>query len=270
MSAHYDLYQPGDSWLHRRDPRAKLCLVVCGVAWLLALSNLWLILAALLGIHLLLWSAGIALARLRWIWGLMAPTMIMIVVLWALLYPGAGAPLVAWRFIHITASSLAQGAAVALRVGALGFLIVAWLFTTDQAALVRGLVALGLPYAWGLTLAIALRYLPTMAGTFRSISEAQQARALDLGGRNPIRRARAYLPIVVAMLITALRTAENLARALESRALGAVPRRTYLHTLHYAPADWLFTIAVALGAAVLLWGRLAYGLGADPLRLWGA
>jgi energy-coupling factor transport system permease protein len=269
MSAHYDLYQPGDSWLHRRDPRAKLCLVVCGVAWLLALSNLWLILAALLGIHLLLWSAGIALARLRWIWGLMAPTMIMIVVLWAALSRRWRAPggLALYPYHR---QFPGPGAAVALRVGALGFLIVAWLFTTDQAALVRGLVALGLPYAWGLTLAIALRYLPTMAGTFRSISEAQQARALDLGGRNPIRRARAYLPIVVAMLITALRTAENLARALESRALGAVPRRTYLHTLHYAPADWLFTIAVALGAAVLLWGRLAYGLGADPLRLWGA
>ena len=166
--------------------------------------------AALVGIHLVLMSAGIAPSRLGWIWRLTAPTMVMIVVLWALLYPGEGAPLLAWRFIHITASSLARGAAVALRVGALGFLIVVWLFTTDQSELVRGLVALGLPYTWGLTLAIALRYLPTMAGTFRSISEAQQARALDLGGRNPVRRARAYLPIVVAMLITALRTAEHL------------------------------------------------------------
>ena len=269
MSAQYDLYQPGGSWLHRVDPRAKLLLVICGVGVLLTLSNLWLMVAALVGIHLVLLTAGIMPSRLGWIWRLTAPTMIMIVVLWALLYPGDGAPLLSWRFIHVTAGSLARGAAVALRVGALGFLIVVWLFTTDQSALVRGLVALGLPYTWGLTLAIALRYLPTMAGTFRSISEAQQARALDLGGRNPIRRARAYLPIVVAMLITALRTAENLSRALESRALGAGPRRTELHTLHFRVADWLFAIAVLAATGLLLWGRFAGGLGVDSLRLWG-
>ena len=51
--------------------------------------------------------------------------------------------------------------------GALAFTIFLWLFTTDQATLVRSLVAIGLPYPWGLTLAIALRYLPTMASAGR-------------------------------------------------------------------------------------------------------
>ena len=72
----------------------------------------------------------------------------------------------------------------------LAFVVYAWLFSTDQTTLVRGLVALGLPFQWGLTLAMALRYLPTMANAFRMISDAQQARALDLRKGNPIQRAR--------------------------------------------------------------------------------
>jgi energy-coupling factor transport system permease protein len=158
---------------------------------------------------------------------------------------------------------------VALRIGALAFVLFFWLFSTDQTILVRSLVTLGLPYTWGLILAMALRYIPTMAGTFRMISDAQQARGLDLSARNPIKRARAYMPITVAMLITAFRTAENLSRALQSRALGASPRRTFLRQLNLRPRDIVFMVAVVLVAVVLLWLRFTVGLGAYPLRLWG-
>ncbi|MBC7237701.1 MAG: energy-coupling factor transporter transmembrane protein EcfT, partial [Chloroflexi bacterium] len=126
-------------------------------------------------------------------------------------------------------------------------------------------VALGLPYDWGLTLGMALRYLPTMASTFTMISEAQQARGLDLSKRNPLQRARAYIPITVAMLITALRTAQSISYTLDSRALGARRKRTYLRPLRFNALDALCLIAILSLTALLLWGRLVHAWGTSPL-----
>ncbi|MEA3407100.1 MAG: energy-coupling factor transporter transmembrane component T [Chloroflexota bacterium] len=269
MSLMYALYQPGDSWLHRLDPRAKLLFAFCGCFLLLLNKNLWLILSALALTQLALLSAGIDWKRLAWVWRITAPTMMMIAVLWVVFYPTPGEAFLSWRFLRIGIHNLAEGVAVALRIGALAFVLFFWLFSTDQTILVRSLVTLGLPYTWGLTLAMALRYIPTMTSTFRMISDAQQARGLDLSARNPIKRARAYMPITVAMLITAFRTAENLSRALQSRALGASPKRTFLRQLHLRPCDIVFMAGIVLVAVVLLWLRFTMGLGAYPLRLVG-
>lgn len=263
----YDLYQPGDSWLHRLDPRVKLLFVAGSSAVLLASRNLWVMVAALAATHAALWSAGVAGRRIAWVWRVTLPTMALIAAFWVVLNPGQGPAWVQVWFLRVTAGNVAEGLAVALRIGALAFAVFSWLFTTDQATLVRGLVALGLPHPWGLTLAMALRYLPTMAGTFRVISDAQQARALDLGRGSLPARAKAYLPIVVAMLIAALRTAENLSRALESRALGADVRRTYLRQLHFRPTDAAWTAGILVATGLFLWARIALGVGALPLTL---
>lgn len=268
MSILYDLYQPGSSWLHRLDPRVKLLGALCFSLLGLLCRNLWLMLGMVALGQGALWSARISGERLRWIWRVTLPTMVMIALLWVVVYPGQGKTLFAWWILRLTPRNLAQGLAVALRIAVLALGILAWLLTTSQTALVHSLVRLGLPDTWGLTLGMALRYLPTMAGTFRLISEAQQARALDLTKGNPFQRARAYIPITVAMLITALRTAENLSRALESRALGSGRKRTYLHELRLRRVDWAWIVVILSVTLAWLWARYALGWGADPLRLW--
>jgi energy-coupling factor transport system permease protein len=241
--------------------------VACAFILLLLFRNMWLMLGALALTQIVLWSARIAQARIAWIWRTVLPTMVAISLLWVVFYPDEGRAMIAWRFVRIGPRNLAEGLAVAFRIGALAFTVFAWLFSTDQASLVRGLVALGLPYEWGLTLAMGLRYLPTMAGVFGMIRDAQQARALDLSKGGPVRRVRALVPIVVAMLITALRMAQNLAHALESRALGATPQRTYLRRLDFGLRDWLLTVSALLLTIAMVWARFALGLGVDPLRL---
>jgi len=258
MSTRYDLYQPGSSWLHRLDPRCKLLLAVCCSLVLMCWNNLWGVLGVLALLQMALVSARITRRRLASVWKAMLPTMLLIALLWLLLYPGRPPLLVSFWFVRISWASLAQALTIALRLVALALALFLWLFTTDQTALVRGLVALGLPYAAGLTLAMALRYLPTMAGALRMVSDAQQARALDLRSRNPLVRARRYVPIIVAMLITAVRTAENLSRALESRAYGSSPQRTNLRELAYRRVDWAWTLGTLLVTAAALWAR--YGL----------
>ncbi|MBC7236893.1 MAG: energy-coupling factor transporter transmembrane protein EcfT, partial [Chloroflexi bacterium] len=146
MSLRYDLYQAGDSWLHRLDPRVKFVFALCGLVLLLLFRNLWIMLGSLLLTHALLLSGGVRRQRLGWVWKLTLPTMAMIAILWVVVYPGEGQALIAWGFLRLTLANIAEGLAVALRIGALAFVLFVWLFTTDQTALVRGLVALGLPY----------------------------------------------------------------------------------------------------------------------------
>jgi len=255
MSARYDLYQPGVSWLHRLDPRCKLLMALCLSLVVLVWGNLWVVLGALVLTQAALLSARVAPARLAAVWKAMLPTMTLIALLWLVLYPGRPPLLLTFWIVRISAHSLAQALAIALRLAALAFALFLWLFTTDQTALVRGLTALGLPYSAGLTLAMALRYLPSMGSALRMVSDAQQARGLDLHPRNPLVRARRYVPIIVAMLISAVRTAENLARALESRAYDPTAPRTALRPLRFRPVDWAWTVGTVLMTAAALWAR---------------
>jgi energy-coupling factor transport system permease protein len=269
MSPMYELYQPGPSWLHRIDPRVKLGFVLCASVCLLVTVNLWLVLAALVLVHALLLSAGVSPGRIVSVWRVVLPTVVLIAILWALLNPTGGVTWLEWGAVRIGPFNAAHGLAIGLRIAALALAVFVWLYTTDAGSLVLGLVALGLPYTWGLTTEMALRYLPTMAAVFRSISEAQQARALDLHAGGPIRRARAYIPITVAMLISALRTAQSVSYGLESRALGATPQRTYLYRLRLRAIDVAYALMILLATAAYLYARLALGLGSHPIRLLG-
>jgi len=156
---------------------------------------------------------------------------------------------------------LLQGLSTALRVDALAFAFLVLLFSTDQARLVRGLVKLGLPYEWGLTLAIALRYLPTLYGIYTTVSEAQQARGWIIGEGGFVRRIRSYLPILVAVIVTALRLADNLSLALAARGFQPGVRRTYLRELKLNLADKICLSLLAASLIVFLSVRFRHSLG---------
>lgn len=81
----------------------------------------------------------------------------------------------------------------------------------------------------GLTVAVAFRFIPIVAGELETIVKAQAARGADLGSRRggPIRKARAYLPLLVPVTIRALERAEVLAEAMEARGWSSGPRTRY-------------------------------------------
>jgi energy-coupling factor transport system permease protein len=166
-----------------------------------------------------------------------------------------------WR-VRITTQGLFQGLSTALRINALAFVFLVLLFSTDQARLVRGLVKLGLPYEWGLTLAIALRYLPTLYGIYTTVSEAQQARGWVVGEGSFVQRIKSYLPILVAVIVTALRLADNLSMALSARGFQSGARRTYLRDLELSLADKVCLPLLAVSLIVFLIFRFRHGLGA--------
>lgn len=269
MSFSFDLYVPRRSWLHAVDPRVKLAFVFLGTVLMLAFKNLFIMLLSLAITHLLIFSAGVPGHKVRWVWRAMLPINILLPTLWVIFYPEGLTVLFQFWFLKVTALSVIRGVSLALRLDAIAFICFIWLFTTDQASLVRSLVKLGLPFEWGLVLAIGLRYIPTFYGLYTVVSEAQQARALDLSRGSFFTRVRSYLPILVAMLISALRTSEQLARAMESRALGLPGvKRTCLRDICFRPADYACTALLLAVFSTLLTLRFRFGLGAHPLYLF--
>ena len=269
MSFNFDLYVPRPSWLHRVDPRVKLAFVVLGTVALLSFQNLWIMLAALIALQALILSAGVPRNRLAWVWRAMLPLNIMIPILWVIFYPEGEQTLLHFGFVRVTAISVVRGAALVLRLDAIAFVWFSWLFTTDQGTLVGSLVKLGLPYNWGLVLALSLRYIPTFYGLFSVVRDAQQSRGLDLSQERWSERLRAYLPILTAMIISALRTAEKLGMALESRALGLPGvRRTNYREIAFRSLDYVYLgiiLALFAGLALLRW---RYGWGVHPFYIF--
>jgi energy-coupling factor transport system permease protein len=98
-------------------------------------------------------------------------------------------------------------------------------------------------------LAIALRFIPTTAQEAEKIIIAQTARGARFDEGGPVRRARAFVPVLVPLFVNLFRRAEDLAVAMESRCYRGGRGRTRLHVSRMGAADWL---ALATGAVVLV------------------
>lgn len=244
------LYVRRNHWLYGLDPRVKLAFVLVAALF----TFLWsapgmatgVALAVALVCVLLLRLADIPWSRIgNFLRGLL-PLLLIVVALTTLFAGGPGPVWLRLGPVRVTASAAAQGMLLAARLLALSLTFYFWISTTDQGEMVRGFVALRMPHTWGLTLALALRYLPILGGLFEQVSAAQQARGLDLSQHGLFDRLTAYRPILVAVVIGALRHGERLGWALEARGLGApdIQRTTY-RPLHLRRTD-LFALALLL------------------------
>lgn len=242
MSQMLDLYLPGESWLHRLDPRVKLWATGLGLATALLLRDLPVLVSWLVGLHLLLKSGGLSWRRLGTIWRQVALLALLILVLQPWFAPG-GQVLLALGPLRLTTGGLLSGAVLALRALCMALTIAVLLFTTEQRALVLALVRLGLPYTWGLTLSLTLRFLPALFSLFTAVREAQAARGWVAEG-NLWQRARDYIPVVVAVIIGTLRLSDQLTLALAARGLEGSTRRTVWRDLRMRPADWITLVGV--------------------------
>lgn len=264
MTQRFELYLAQASPVHQLDPRSKLALALAVGAAGLLFRHIAVLAGLLILAHLGLLVARIPLARIRWLWARLAPLLVMILILQPLFAPGKGPDLVHVGVVRLTWNGILDGVSFALRAAALAFVAGLFLLTTEPATLVQGLGRLGLPYSWGLTIGLSIRYLPTTFGLFVSVSEAQQARGWLVGQGNLIQRARSYLPILVATIIAALRLSDNLGLALAARGLGYPAQRTSLRDLRFTVWDWLVTVVAVLSFGGLLLVRFGLSLGAAP------
>ena len=258
----FDLYVPTDGWLHRLDPRVKIALVLCGAALFVVFDSVVAQLALLLAVHAILLTSRVPAGQIGWVWRQLRRVLIIIVVVFPLFSRLPGPALFEIGPLTVTWTGVLAGVTTATRVIGMSLLFFVILFTTRQNDLVRGLVRLGLPFEWGLTLAIALRYIPTFTHAVGQIQEAQTARGWQVERGDLLGRLRGVAPVLVALIIEVLRTGDTLGMALAARGVGSGQPRSVWRDIQMRRSDWWALATIALIFIALLAARFGQGIGA--------
>ena len=258
-------YCEGDSFLHRMDPRAKIVAALLYIVVIFLAKNLF-------GFALLCASAVLLIAvskiPVRIILKSMKPLMFIILftAVINIFWMQGETLLVSFWIIRIYAEGIFNALMIALRIILL--LIGTSIFmtyTTTTIALTDGLEQLLAPLAklklpvheFSMMMTIALRFIPTLVEETQKIMNAQKARGADFSSGSLMQRAKALVPILVPLFISAFRRADELATAMECRCYTGGEGRTRMNVLHARFSDFVACFAVViLGAAVVLLNHL--------------
>ena len=248
-------YFPGDSYIHRLDPRTKLIMVVVYIVALF-LATSWL--AYGLVIAFLAVCIKISTIPLKAITRGLKPVLMIVVFTGILnLFFTQGTHEIFTIFgFTLTWEAVERAAQMILRIMLLitgTFLLT---YTTSPIALTDGLESLLNPlkkikfpvHELSMMMCIALRFIPTLIEETDKIMSAQKARGADFETGSLMDRAKAMLPILVPLFVSAFRRADELAVAMESRCYHGGEGRTRMKQLKFAPRDFM---ALAAGVMVL-------------------
>ena len=249
---------PGTSIVHRLDPRCKLLMTVVYIAALFTAEN-YVSYAAMLVVT----GVCIALSRipLKVILRGLKPLWIIIALTAVLnMFFTPGRELVSFWKITITYEGLVRAVFMVLRITMLiagTFLLT---YTTSPIALTDAMEILFGPlkklkvpvHEMSMMMSMALRFIPTLIEETDKIMSAQKARGADFESGNIFQRAKALVPILVPLFISAFRRADELATAMECRCYHGGEGRTALRVLRFRRADWLsLALFVVLTAGVI-------------------
>jgi energy-coupling factor transport system permease protein len=238
--------------LYRLDPRTKLLAAGALVLGLALTAGTPALLAALGGLHLLSALSRGTRSRIGPLWRVLWPLAITVVLLGSLRWRASPA-LLALGPLSITGPALWRALGIASRITGISLALSLLLWTTEPGALAAGLARMGVPFSIGLSFVMTLQYVFTFRRMFHQILEAQQSRGLIVARANPIRVVRTYVPVIVPLLIAALRSVDSLALALLSRGFGADSRRTSRRVLRMHVRDGVFLALVCMACAALVW-----------------
>lgn len=253
-------YFPGTTLAHRLDPRTKLLVTLCYIVAVFSSHSVWGYGTVILT---LIVSARIARVGAKALFRGLRPVLFIIAftaVLNLFYVPGE----VIWTFwvLKVTREGVRTAVAMVARITLLitgTFLLT---YTTSPIQLTDGLETLLNPlkklrvpvHELAMMMSIALRFIPTLIEETDKILSAQKARGADFESGGLVRRAKALVPLLVPLFVSAFRRADELATAMECRCYHGGEGRTKLHVLRFAARDYAvlaFYLALAVGIVVL-------------------
>jgi energy-coupling factor transport system permease protein len=247
-----DIYVSKPSPLHRVDPRIKIISAVLLTLVCFFLSNLLVLIALLVVMQALVRSTRVSMRAYSSSFLLVARFSIILMLIWPF-FDQAGTPLLLDLWVYKpTAPALLRALAIALRIFIIASAWLILLLTTRHGQLVRGFVKLGCPYDFGISLSIALRYLPNFLGTIDQIKEAQSSRGLEISRGNIVKRARNMIPVLIPAFAIAFRAIDGLSEALLSRGYGASPTRTYYRDIRMRASDSAILVSMVFLASLVI------------------
>lgn len=224
-----------DSPIHRLDPRAKFILTIGFFTASLMFTNIYALLVIFFA-----QVPGIVLAKSvrRWLRSMRGGLFLgLFIFVMNVIF---GTPIV---------SSIGFTTRFFAIMSAFSF----FFMTTSADDLGLALEQIHVPYSISFTFTTAVRLVPTMAIDAQTVVDAQRSRGLELDKGNFMKRIRNYIPILIPLIISAIRRSVELAEALESRAFGATEKRTAIVTLKMRLPDYLVIIATIFGLGLALY-----------------
>ena len=239
-------YYPGNSVIHKLDPRVKILAALLYIVALFVVNKFSGFIVAIVFLE-----AVIIISKVprRYIWRGLKP--VLIIIAFTLI-------------VNITREGLRTAAFVGIRLVLLIIGSSMLTLTTRPIGLTDGIEALlspfkkiGLPaHELAMMMTIALRFIPTLLEETDKIIKAQQARGADFESGNILRRAKALIPILVPLFISAFRIAQDLAMAMEARCYGGDVKRTRMNAMVFARRDLIASIIFCAFLALIVLQRV--------------
>lgn len=267
-------YYPGNSILHRLDPRVKLLGVIVYIAILFIINNIWALIfpAVILGVM-------IAISKIPLSYILRGMRMLVVLIIAAVFFNvffTEGEHMIwKWWIFKMSYEGILRAVFFAVR---LMFVVVGasmLTYTTTPTTLTNGLEKVLSPlrkihfpaHELAMMMSIALRFIPILAEEMNKIIKAQLARGADFESGGIIKKAKGMIPILIPLFVSAFRRASDLATAMEARCYHGGGGRTKMCPLKYVTADKvsyvliLIVLLISIGMRILmdrflLWGRV--------------
>lgn len=253
-------YFPGTTPVHRMDPRMKLLMTILYIVVLFVADGLlsYIAIAAFL-------VTVIAISHIspKVVLSGMKPLIIIIAITGVLnmfYTPGEGEPLFRVWKLTIYKEGIVTAAFMIVRIMLLVCGTFMLTYTTSPLELTDGIESLLKPlekirvpaHELAMMMSIALRFIPTLIEEADKIMSAQKARGADFDSGNILKRAKALIPLLVPLFISAFRRADELAVAMECRCYHGGKGRTRMRVLRFHSVDWLALLVMALLTAAII------------------
>ena len=254
-------YFPGNSVIHRMDPRMKLILTILYIVGVFIVANLPGYAIALAFLYIVVRISGIKFSYLA---KGVKPLRFIIIFTFILnlFFVQGETQIFTLGFFTLTKEALNNAIYFALRLVFLVMGTSVLTLTTSPVQLTDGLERIMHPlekihfpaHELAMMMSIALRFIPTLMEETDRIMKAQTARgaAFDTGGI--LARAKGMIPILVPLFVSSFKRADELAVAMESRCYNGGKGRTRMKQLHIHAADWIAAgVTAVLGAAIIIY-----------------
>ncbi|WP_027108730.1 energy-coupling factor transporter transmembrane component T family protein [Lacticigenium naphthae] len=251
-------YIPGDSFVHRLDPRTKLLGAISFIV-IIFLANNWLTYGVLALFTLLaIYLSGIdrnffvnGVRPLIWL--------ILFTVVLQVLFTGGETVYVDWGPLVISKEGLINGVYIFVRFILIIFMSTLLTLTTMPLSLTDAIEFLLRPFAAmkmpvheiALMLSIALRFVPTLMDETEKIMNAQRARGIDFGQGNVFEQMKSIVPLLIPLFVSSFNRAEELATAMEARGYKGGEGRSRYRQLLWTQKDTLVMVSFGLLAVML-------------------
>ena len=248
-------YYPTKSFVHNMDPRAKIVFVIAYIVAIFLAENFYGLAAVTVFLLLVVFLSRVPFGRVLRSVKMILFLIIFTAILNLFFYSGESAydPLVKWGIIKITQESVVNMIFLSFRLFLLVMGTAVLTLTTTPVALTDGIESLLTPLKWirfpvhelALIMSIALRFIPTLMDETNRIIAAQKARGANFESGGLIKRAKAVVPILIPLLVSAFRRAEDLGDAMDARCYSGAKGRTKYKKLTFTWRDLLGLIFIA-------------------------